>query len=196
MSDASLLIGHFFLMILILDLTIRLFRMPRRRPVFHTVRTLLYVVLFSLHLAVFLIIFHWWTFQPGIPSGSFNTALSIMIPEAVLFLVFLFILAKQLSTTFLQQHPFISLAWMLAAGAVLIFLIQLEIKYAGILHGTLDEKMNPWWLWWKDQHKNSLYFNIFSYGIGITSAILTGIASALFRSSLKKNRHPGRKAYF
>ncbi len=189
MSDATLILGHFFLMILIGDLTIRLFRMPRKRHEHRSLWFLLYVVLFSLHFTVFLIIFRWWTFRPGVPSGSFNTALFIMIPETVLFLVFLIILAKQLSNTFLRKHGMISFTWILAAAAVLFFLIRLESWYVEMLHRALGEKMVPWWLWWADQHKNSLYFNVFSYGIGIISAILTGITSSLVRTAAKQQWH-------
>jgi hypothetical protein len=133
----------------------------------------------------FYIIYVLMTVSPQNSSGNGNPHIPYLFISLLLFLSFCIVLSKKIFDILLKKNVLLTL---------LIVTITLTISYLSIVFqldfvSTIKEKLyypiSNWLNWWKDIHLNYLYFNPYTFLLGISiTSLIAGILALIKKRSL------------
>ncbi|CQR48465.1 hypothetical protein BN1058_02835 [Paraliobacillus sp. PM-2] len=142
------------------------------------------LILFLYNMLNFIIIFSILTVPPTEASGNGNPHIPYIGLSMILFLAFSILIANQGYTKL--KYKSMSIKYLSLFFTLIVILISsyLQLNFVDSIERKLNYSMNNWLEWWKDIHLNSLYFNIFTFVLIISSFLFISILFSLF----KKNR--------
>ncbi|WP_027414922.1 hypothetical protein [Aneurinibacillus terranovensis] len=172
MSDIILLVS-FLLFLLAIMATVWLYKLHFANGNVYELENYLLLFLFAFHGYGFYMVYKFLTFPPDMNPGNGNPGLIVMIPLAILFLLYhvLFVL-KGIRYFRFHSYRFTLYVFFLSLLSTLSFL-YLETSFSKrVIKLVPDtEGTNQWFNWWMDVHKNSLYFNGYAFMLSISVSI-------------------------
>jgi hypothetical protein len=171
MPDSVFFIGVYLFLILGVGLAFKM----TISIIKHGKNNKLFIVLLLYNCLNFYIIYDLLTVPPTVSSGNGNPFVPYLFFSALIYLVLciaIFIEFKQIMkncNTILKIFHFFTA---LLVGATSLVL---QLAFISKVNMQLTHHMSDWWNWWKDIHLNSLYFNLYTFLLGICISILLAI---------------------
>ncbi|MRH43517.1 hypothetical protein GH741_12590 [Aquibacillus halophilus] len=132
----------------------------------------------------FYIIYDLMTLSPQSISGNGNPHILHIFISILLFLSFCIVLSKQIFESLLMKNVLLSLLIITMTLTIGCFSIVYQMDFVSTIKGELYYPMGNWLNWWKDIHLNYLYFNPYTFLIGISiSGLIAGILALIKKGS-------------
>lgn len=128
----------------------------------------------------FYIIYDLMTISPKTISGNGNPHILHIFISILLFLSFVIVLSKQIFETLLMKKTLLSLVIITMTLTIGCFSIVYQMNFVSTIKDALYYPIGNWLNWWKDIHLNYLYFNPYTFVIGISiSGLIAGILALI-----------------
>jgi len=126
------------------------------------------------------------TVSPNQISGNGNLALLFMVPMTVIFMALNIFLGIKANHFLQRQSKLVTMLFITAMVAVFLVLLSAEITFVNNLMDQLggrpDNPESKIYRWgWLNQYTNSIYFNQFTFGMGLVASSTVGAAIALLQ---------------
>lgn len=132
----------------------------------------------------FYMVYDFMTVAPHISSGNGNPHIPYIFVSSLLFLSFCFVLSKKMFEILLNKNGSVIVLIVLTALLSGYLSIVFQLNFETSIKEQLNHPMSNWLNWWKDIHLNYLYFNFYTFLLGISiSVFLAGIFVMFKRKS-------------
>jgi hypothetical protein len=133
----------------------------------------------------FYIIYDLMTVSPQNSSGNGNPHIPYLFISLLLFLSFCIVLSKKIFDTLLNKDVLLTLLIVTITLTIDYFSIVFQLDFVSTIKVKLYYPISNWLNWWKDIHLNYLYFNPYTFLLGIsTTSLIAGILALIKKRSL------------
>lgn len=138
------------------------------------------LIAFLYHALNFFIIYDLMTVPPQSISGNGNPHIPYIFISFFLFLSFCIALSKKIFFILSNKKVLSNLLITVIALAISAFSIVLQLDFVLTIKEQLYYPMSNWANWWKDIHLNYLYFNLYTFLLGVSlSGVIAGILALI-----------------
>jgi Flp pilus assembly protein TadB len=140
-------------------------------------------MLFLFNIINFYLIFDLLTVSPETSSGNGNLFFPYLFLSLLPFILFCLVLAIVVYQSLLSKSTVIILLIVMLSLIVCLMSIQYQRVYVALISERLYYPIGMWWDWWKSIHLNSLYYNAYTFTIGVfISSMVGGVVAYLHRT--------------
>lgn len=138
------------------------------------------LIAFLFHAFNFYLIYNLMTVPPQSISGNGNPHIPYIFISFFLFLSFCIALTKKVFVTLLNKKLLWSLLIIIITITIGCFSVFFQLDFVSTIKEELYYPMSNWANWWKDIHLNYLYFNLYTFLIGLSlSVVIAGILALI-----------------
>jgi hypothetical protein len=139
------------------------------------------LVAFLFHAFNFYLIYDLMTVSPQSTSGNGNPHIPYIFISFFLYFFFCVVLSKKVFVTLLtKKNMLLSLVIIFITLTMGCFSIVFQLDFVSTIKEQLYYPMSNWLNWWKDIHLNYLYFNLYTFLLGISlSGLVAGILALI-----------------
>lgn len=137
-------------------------------------RMLLIALLFNV--LNFYFIYDLMTLPPETISGNGNPFIPNILISFFLFISFCVVFSLKVMNILVMKKVWLSLLFLLAAIAISWYSVISQLDFVFTIKEALYYPIGSWLSWWKSIHLNSLYFNSYTFLLGICiSCLVAGV---------------------
>ncbi|MDG5471262.1 hypothetical protein P6709_05840 [Jeotgalibacillus sp. ET6] len=146
-----------------------------------TIKSVILLSAIFFHAFNFYIIYDLLTPSPQVSSGNGNPNIPYIFVSFLLFLSFCIVLTRKMSDTLRQKRGWLILIIMVIASTISYFSFVYQLDFISTIKEELYYPLGSWWSWWESIHLNSLYFNPYTFLMGMSISVLVAGVFAVIK---------------